>query len=238
MNLTKQDISIIRSALAAARLAGVEQAVIGDGAIRGAAVDQTSAIISPLPLSLPPELKIGIGRLTELEKRISLFGPDLEIEVVPKDEKSVQSLELSEKRTKISFRCAAATLISTPKGIADEAVVALKLTAEEAQQLVKTVKTLGAEAVAVVVGKAGNVRFTGMSPANEKFAVEIEASAECLDEQVALTASYKAPRFCQVLEAAAKLGDVEPTIGAGGTFAITLDGHLLVLIAESEGDEE
>lgn len=74
MKFTSQDITELRKIVSAARVLEIEGIVIADGMVGGARIAMDGAIVSPNNLSISEALKIGIGRVNELDKRLGIFG--------------------------------------------------------------------------------------------------------------------------------------------------------------------
>jgi hypothetical protein len=73
MKLTPKDVEEFKSILAACKVLGIDGVVIYEGMARGVLPSTDAAIISKAKLSISEALRIGIGRVAELEKRLAIF---------------------------------------------------------------------------------------------------------------------------------------------------------------------
>lgn len=239
MKLTKQDVELLKNAFIACKTTGIESVVITEGMIRGASPDRNTAIISEIGLSIDPTLKIGISKLSDLEKRLALFGTlDVAIEGTEKENKDVAILNMQAGRTKAQLRCTAERLIRYPKANNDTQAVSVFFSKEEAQHVAKAVKTFGAEHVTIMVTTSGTVKIECKDASNDVFSLDLETQAEFVEDASITIFNYFASNFTAVLDAVAKTDEiVVVNIGEGGSLQIPVRSHTLIIIPVDEGDE-
>jgi len=241
MKLTANDIENLRSAFAVCRIAGIDAAVITEGKIRGAAPSFKMAIISDVGFSFDPEIKIGIGRISEFEKRLSIFAGNVEGEGKTNDKNEVSMLTMKVAKSSIQFRCTSEKLIKYPKENNDLAVCTIRASKAEIAQISRAVKSLAAETLTIAVGRGGIVRFECSAPTNEAFSTELAAEALFVNDPQGIVHIYEGDRFASVLDAAARdVEEIEFSLGESGSISLPIKGHLLIAVpnADQENDDE
>ncbi len=241
MKMTIDDIEQLRSAFAVCRIAGIDAVVVTDNRIAGVASSNKMALISNLNFSFDPTLKIGIGRVAELEKRLSIFTSTPDIEMTVNDRNEASLLTISSGKSKIQFRCTAERLVKYPKSNEDEDLCVIKISKAEVSQITRAVKTLGAEALTLAIGRDNSVKVECLSPTNESFATLLEASSDFIDAPQAIVNSYEGDRFTTVLDAASRDSEsLDLVIGAFGSITISMKGHTLIAMpnVNQEDDDE
>lgn len=242
MKLTTSDIQKLRLALNAAKVINADLAVLADGKIMGVNDKREAAIISELPLSVSGTVRIGFGssRLVEFEKRLALFGEQVEAELKLSDKTGdVSLITLQAGRSKVQFRCTSLSLLERkyPQENADDPLVTVFLTKEEISQLSRASKTLSAETLVVKIGRAGEVHLEAADSNNDRFSVDLEKPAEFVDEAEPTVFVYSADRLTALLDAGAKDYDIMGLIiGQGGSLTGLVRGHTLIIMPQSQGE--
>lgn len=242
MKMTADDVLKIKSAIAIARIAGIDAIVITNNIVAGLLPSTKLALISTMKFSFDPALKIGIGRIAELEKRLSIFGStELEIEGKGTDAGEISVLNISAGKSKVQFRCTSERMIKYPKGNDDPAIAVVTGTKAEIQQIARAAKTLGAETITLAIGRTAAVKFECSSPTNEMFSTELAAAAVFENDQQAIVHIYEADRLAAVLDAAVRDADeLSIVVGEFGSLTIAIKGHTLIAMPEAnmESDDE
>lgn len=238
MKTIQTDIVELKSILAACKLVGVDGVVIHEGQARGAPSSLNSAILTEARLSIPQDLRIGIGRVSELEKRLNIFSGPVEIEGKANDKGDVSMLTISSGKTKVQFRCTSANLMTYPKVNEDQPIAMITFTKNEVQQLSKAVKTLAATEIVVQVSRTGVVKLECSDDTNDRFDVELEKEVEFVEDAESIVQTYVANVFVDVLDAACKNSE-ETTIllGEAGSIVVTANGHTLLVLPQINGEE-
>ncbi len=242
MKLTASDIQKLRQALAAAKIISADLAVLADGKIMGVNDKREAAIISELKLSVPSEVRIGLGsgRLVEFEKRLALFGEQVEAELKLSEKSGdVSLITLQSGRSKVQFRCTSLALLERkyPQENADEPLVTIFFSKEEINQLSRASKTLGAETVVIKVGRAGEVHIEVADSNNDRFSADLEKAADFVSEAEPTVFVYSADRLTALLDAGAKDYDTMGLIiGEGGSLTGIVRGHTLIIMPQTQGD--
>jgi len=239
MKLNTTDIEKLKTALTVSRIVGIELAVLRDGKILGVNDKRDAAIISRLELSCSAEIKVGIGRVDELTKRVSLFGDGVEAELKVNDKSEVSQITLSAGRTKLQFRCTSMSLLDRkyPQENADTEAVVVTFTRGEITQLAQGARTLGAENIVVKVDRAGTVHAECADSNNDRFALVLEKQAEFVVEPESIVFVYRADLLANLLSNAAKDQDeVSVVIGEGGSLTCLLKGHSLIIMPQATGE--
>ena len=193
MKFTPDDNRKIRAALAACKLADIDLAVISEGKIRGLSESRNAAIISALELSVDPSVQIGITRLSELIKRLELFGDEILIEGEIRESKNMMAkLNIRGKAGKIEFRCTDVALIDKkyPKANNDQPSAVLIFTKTEVALISRAVKTLGAEQLTIQVKRDGAVHLESLDTSSDRFETDLSTPAQFVDEPYPSVFSY------------------------------------------------
>lgn len=240
MRLTSSEaLDTLKTILAISKHLSIDALVITGGRVGGASADRQVAIISDIDLGIDKVIKLGIGRIGELEKRLSLFGAGLVIEGKVNDNHDAVMLTLSEGRSKMQYRCTAERLIKYPKANGDEPSFVVTLTKSEAIQLVKAVKTLGAETVVLKVDRSAGVGFESSDATNEQFGINLEAKADFVNDVEATVITYKASNFTSLVELVGRNSEnVELIIGEGGSITVTCSEFDIVMMPYVTEDTE
>ena len=242
MKLSVAEVDQLRSAFAIARTAGIDAVVITEGLVRGMSPTAKMALISPVNLELDQSIKIGIGRINELDKRLAIFGadtPTAELKLNDKNEVQVLELITTSRKTKVQFRCTSEKMIKYPKANEDEPVLTITAAQAEVAQIARAVKTLGAELVTLAVGRDKSVRFECSSPTNEAFATVLDAPAAFESDPQAVVHTYEGDRLATVLDAAAREAkEISLIVGEFGSVTLTIKGHVLVAMPEANQEDD
>lgn len=240
MKLSSADIQKLHAALAVSRVIGTDLAVLHDSKIMGVNDKRDAAIISALKLGCPPGLKVGIGRVDELAKRLALLGADAEAELKINDRNfEVSQITLTAGRTKVQFRCTSMSLLERkyPQENADTPMAAITVDRAEITQLSQAVRTFGAEDISVKVESTGGVRVECADSNNDRFELLLERPAEFLGTPELMIFLYRADLLATLLSAASKdLEEVSFIIGEGGSLTCLLRDHTLILMPKATGD--
>ncbi len=234
MKLNNDDILKIRSALLACKVAGLDSVVISNGMLRGLGDKQHGAVFSEMKLSIDPTIEIGISKLGELEKRLSLFGEEVSVELELTDAKKARKLTVKGHLGKIEFRCTDSKLIKYPKENNDEAMAAISFTKPEIALMVKGTKVMGAEQIVVQVKRGGGVHVESLDQNNDRFELAASLPVEFFNEEYPSVNSFDTSSngvFIGMLEHAAKDSDVVTLVlTKAGQFRITAYGYDLLAI--------
>jgi hypothetical protein len=238
MKLISKDIETLRSVLSACKVIGVEGVVIHESMARGAKISLDAAILTHAPLSISEDLRIGIGRVGELEKRLAIFSGDVEIELKANDAGDVSMLTLSSGKTKMQFRCTAANLMRYPKSNDDPEFGTITFSRTEVSQLSKAVKTLSPQTIVLQVSRAATVRLECVDSSNDRFDIELAKPILFADEKEGVVQTYLASLLIDVLDAAAKdAEEITLVLGQSGSITASARGHTLLVMPQITGEE-
>lgn len=231
MHLASNEVEKLKSIIALCRQVGIEVVVIAEGKVLGANEARNLAIISETDFIQSTGLKLGIGRVSELEKRLSLFSEaDATIKSTDKGEISV--ITLSSGRTKAQFRCTGMALLERryPRGNNDEQHVVVTLSKNEVSQFTKAARVFSSAKVVMKVDAVGTCRIECADSVNDQFVMDLEKPVSFVAEDDAAVFTYVANNFCQAIDLAAKdLDEVDLVIGKAGSITVLVKGHTLVL---------
>jgi len=192
VKLTTEDNRKLRAAIAACKLADIDLAVIAEGKIRGLSESRNAVIFSDLVLSIDPEIQLGITRLSELDKRLALFGDDILVEGDLTDAKKVRKLAIRGKAGKIEFRCTDVAMLDKkyPKENHDVPGTVITFSKAEIALISRGVKTLGAEQLTIQVKRDGAVHIESLDTSNDRFETDLVTNADFIDDAVSSVFSY------------------------------------------------
>ena len=237
MKLSQEEIIILKKALDTCKIVNIESAVISENKIRGAAITKDVAIISPLSITLN-DLKLGIGRINELKKRLDLYGNDANIELTENDKNDITQVNISAGKSKMQFRCTAERQIRYPKSNDDIPFAKISFSKEEFLQLSKATKTLGAASVVIHSSRKGDIKVEcAEESTNDKFALELENTAEFTEDETSFIFTYKAANLIAALDSCNKEDQINLIIGERGSITLPINGFTIMIMPQINGDE-
>ena len=238
MKLNPKDIEELKLILAACKVIGVDGVVITEGMARGARPSLDAAILTQANLSISEALRIGIGRVPELDKRLAIFAGGVEIEGKVSEAGDVSMLTLSAGKSKMQFRCTSTSLMKYPKSNEDPPLGTVSLSRAEVAQLSKAARTLSAETVVMHVSRAGAVTLECVDSSNDKFVTELTDPIEFSGEQESVVQTYLAGLLVDVLDAAAKENEVVTlTLGQAGSVTTRVKKQTVLIFPQVTGEE-
>ena len=239
MKLTHEDLLRIRSAFAVCRSGGIESVVISEGQIRGISAAGKAAIISKLGVNTG-DARIGVGRISDLEKRLAIFPGEMLAEGTVNQNNDCALLSIKAGRSTIQFRCTAEKFIKYPKSMSDDAICSFAMTKSEVQQLARAVRTLGAEIITFQFKKSDNsIHIESTSPTNETYKTVLEGSAEFVGDPQNIVHVYEGNCLSTMLDIAARDVDaVDVILGEAGSLTIIINGHTMVMMPEANNEGE
>jgi hypothetical protein len=231
MFLPKAEVEKLRDIISICRQVGIEVVVVDGKQVLGANEARNLAIISETDISFQDGVKLGIGRVSELDKRLNLFAEaEATLKVSEKGEISV--ITFSAGKSKAQFRCTSLALLERryPKENADQPLAVVGLNKAEVAQFYRAVKTFGAASVVLRVDRTGGSYLECSDQAvGDRFTMDLEKSSQFLDEAEPFVFTYVAPNFCQLVDMAAKDSEeVDLVIGQAGSLTALVKGHTFV----------
>lgn len=240
MKLTTDDVELLRGALTVCRIIGVDAIVINEGQIRGCTPSMKGAILTKTAIKVDPTLNLGLSRLSELEKRLSIFSGPVTIEGKMSDNGvDVSQLTLASSGSKVQFRCTKSTLIKYPKANNDEQALTVVMTKAEANQLTRALKSLKSETAVLKVGRDGVAGFEAIDSTNDRFSMDLEKQVDFENEPAPTVLTYEADRFATIIDSAAHDADeIHLRIGEFGSITLVVKGHTVLIMPHVTGEEE
>jgi hypothetical protein len=239
MNFSTSQVTELRSALSVCKAVGIESVVVADGKIMGANDKRTLAIIAECPIVKAGDPKIGIGRISELSKRIELFDDELVIDAKEGQRGDFVQLTLQRNRTKAQYRCTATSMIPHPKENEDPAQAVIALSKDDATSLVKAIKTFGAETALMKIASSGDVHIECADSTNDQFSTVLPQPASFVNEPSNVLFTYSAANITTVLAVAAadlQNENLELVVGENGSVTLLVKGRTIVLIPNASED--
>lgn len=232
MKLTSKDVEELRKILVVSKTIGVEGIVLTEGMARGATIAIDAAIITKSNLSLPEDLKIGIGRVSELEKRLDIFSGEVTGECKANDSGTVTQITFTSGKSKVQFRCQSPDLMKYPQSNSDEPVGEITFSKAEAQQVSKAAKRMSSENIVLAVSRSGVVKLECVDSANDKFEIELSAQVKYAEDAESIVQTYLASLFVELIDSISREAEeFTVTIGQQGSLTATLKGHTIMVLS-------
>lgn len=237
IQLSQQDVKALKLGLQTCKSVGIDcVAIVGD-LISGINDGNNLCIISKIQLSCPPQTKVGIGRVTDLVKRLDLFSDDIDITLKAGETGDVSLINMSEKRSKAQFRCSFLSTIRHPKENSDVAQTVAKVKRDDLQAIVKAIRVYGAETVKFRISTNGSISVSMTDKTNDLFQLEIDNRAEFVDSEPSqpLNFAYAASNVSTIFDLAQKEFDtVTIVVGEGGSLTTKVNTHDIILLPSAE----
>lgn len=234
MNFSSSMVDSFKNVLTVCKQVGIEVVVLAENRVMGANGARNLAIISDSGLNLADDVKIGIGRLNELEKRLGLFGEKFDISCKLNEKSEVALMNLSSGKMKAQFRCTSMTMLERkyPKTNEDPPQLVLTLGKSEVASMTRAIKTYGSANVILKVNRSGSAQLECSDSSNDQFVLDVEKAVERVNEDgQAVLLTYNAANFCQVLDLAAKDSDeITLVIGEYGSLTSQVKGFSIVMV--------
>lgn len=233
MNFSSSMVDNFKRVITVCKQVGIEVVVLAENRVMGANGARNLAIISDSGLNLADDVKVGIGRLSELEKRLGMFSEKIDISCKLNDKSEVALMSLSSGKMKAQFRCTSMTMLDRkyPKTNEDPPENVLTLHKSEVAAITRAIKTYGSANVIVKVNRNGSAQLECSDSSNDQFTIDIEKGVEQNEAGQAVLLTYNAANFCQVLDLAAKDEDEIPlVIGGYGSMTAQVKGFSIVMV--------
>ena len=246
MKLTTENTAKLTALLNTAGICGIESIVIIDNKARGINPAKTCFLVSSDNLPQFPQ-KIGLGRLKDLQSRISVFTDKSDVVVDAKESErgEITSLEVSSGRNRVQYRCQSTVLLadSIPKNVPDAFNPAYKLfiNKDEIKMILDAVRVMGSKRVTLSIKGDRSVSFTTSDASNDNFTVAISTPAERITEDEETVVNYYAVDvFSPVMKELMSLDTAVVQVGERGTMTAKINQHNVVLLPQvnDAGEEE
>ena len=215
----------------------IDSVVLSDGKVMGAASSKKLAIISETSLSIDRTTNVGIGRLSELEKRLSLFEGSVNITGEPGKSGEIMRLTMQSGKAKAQFRCTATSMLKYPKENSDVPLVVISLSRAEVTQLSRAAKTFGAETIIFKIASSGDVHIECVDSTNDQFTTSTEKKAEFIDEAETVLFTYLSSYLCTVLDTGVRDADsIDLVFGQSGSITALVKGYSLMIMPNINED--
>lgn len=244
MKLDQEQTQLLSNLLSVASICGIGSIVIVDGKARGINESKTCALISTD--NLPQfSTKIGIGRIRDLQSRITVFAgkTDVVVDVKESDRGEVSALEISSGRNKVQYRCTSVVMLndSIPKNVPDAFTPAVKIfmQKDEMRTLLDAVRVMGSKKITLVVKTDRTVSFTVADAGNDNFTVTLNTPAEIINADETIVQYYSADVLGPVMKEKMDGDTAVFNLGERGTFSTSVHGHTVIALPQigDDGDE-
>lgn len=246
MKLTTENTTKLNALLNTASICGIESIVVIDDKARGINPAKTCFLVSSDNLPQFPQ-KIGLGRLKDLQSRISVFADksDVVIDAKESERGEITSLEVSSGRNKVQYRCQSTVMLadSIPKNVPDAFNPAYKLfiNKDEMKMILDAVRVMGSKRITLAIKGDRTVSFTTSDASNDNFTVALSTPAERITEDEDTVVNYYAVDvFSPVIKELMSLDTAVVHVGERGTMTAKINQHSVVLLPQvnDDGEEE
>lgn len=236
--MDNESVSNLFDLLKVCSVCSIDAVVIEDGKIRGLNEAKTCAIISTNKV---PDFgaPIGLSRLSALRSRMNLLGADLKLTVKDTRGGEVSNLEMSQGRSKSTYRCTSRTVLVSqnraPKGIEDEHFSTVDITVTELKLVLDAIRAMGADEVQFSLHSDREVHVKIADSSNDSFALQLAAPHDVTDYG---SFRYSAETFISVLKAIdSKDEKLNMSFTAHGILTLDILGYnVFVLPNMEQGD--
>jgi hypothetical protein len=233
IKFTPQDITALKNAISAARLVGVDAFVIRDGKVSGVSEKMNGCIFSDFSFTDNHDIKIGLNRLSELDKRLSLFGDSIDVTLDVTSEGKAKIMHIKTASGRVEFRCTDPKMIKAPTEITDPVVAVGVMSKAEVSQIVRGVNVLSSEKIMMHIDRNQIIRFEAKDSTNDTFEFKLENPAEFIDEATPMLTSFDGAGgvIAKLLDASSKECDpVTFSISQTGQLRVTYNSYELIAI--------
>jgi hypothetical protein len=229
MNLSKDDIRNLRDAISICKVIGIEDLVVEDGKVLAFNPSKTAAIVSPIEMSIPTSVKMGLPRVKELDTRMAMFD-ECEITLNLTAAEDVKTISITHEKMKVSFRCELARAIEHPKGVNMDIFASFYMTPSELKVISRGIKAMNADTVDITVSSSA-VTFSAADVNNELFKIELENEPQFEDEISMEMFTYSSDVICNLFAAIARIDEaVHVTITQQKLLGVEYFNHNVYLI--------
>lgn len=239
MKLNLESVNQLASLLDVCRAAGIESAVVNEGKFRGIDTAKTVCILTNAGFEIDEGTSLGIGRIGELAKRLSLFTGNISIDTTVNQRNEISSLNISSAKSKATYRCTSEKLMRYPKANDDDSVATIELSRDEVTSIGRAISAMGAPHVIVHCSRNGNVKIECMEEStNDSYSIDIEAPATFEDEGTSFVLNFSSKIFRDLTSLEVK--NNEKVVIEFGSISATLkiNGHTLVMLSVLTGEED
>lgn len=229
MELTPQQVMMVKDALAVAATAGIDALVIEPTAVRGTNEDRTIMIVHhhDVPVDMPFG-SLGVGRVDTLLSRLNFMDACSDgtkssvtatVETTP-SKTYTRSLKIRSGRHSVDFRCANPDMIKAPKKISSEEKWVVVATPQLHSVLTRGQSMMGSDTVTIRAHQ-GSITAVIADVNSDKLEYALERVEAIDDDAEAIEFIHQYP-----------IKSLQGLLKASGTgmFTITADGFLVLKI--------
>ncbi len=239
MKLNLENVNNLQQALMVCRSVGIESVAISDGKFRGIDATKSICILSKLGFDIDTNITLGIGRITELSKRIELFKGDISIDTVLNARNEISQLNISAAKSKANYRCTSEKIMRYPKENEDPEVAIVKLTAEEVQSIAKAANAMGAGNVVVHCDKHGKISIDCTEDStNDTFSFELENTADFVNDAQSFVLSFLTKNWIAATTNAIKTSETVDIMFGNISATLEINGHPIVMVSMLTGEDD
>lgn len=234
MIIKPQVAAELKKVISLCKTLGIEGLAFVEGKVMGLNDKRNLCIISQLDLQA--DAKLGVGRVSELDKRFALFS-EATIDCRQNDKGEVTVMTMQAGRSKAQFRCTSLSVLKYPKSNEDPESFILTFTKDDVTNLVKALRTFGAETLVIRAGKDGAAVIEFSDKTNDVFSMVLESKVEFVGEESTTLFTYSADRFASILEIASREQEtVTAVIGESGSLTTLLRAHTIILLPSVDSE--
>lgn len=244
MKLKSDDTKNLTSLISAATMCGIDAVVVIDGKVRGINPAKTCVMLSTENVPAFSQ-KIGLGRLKELQSRLSVFSgkSDVVIDAKENDRGEISSIEISSGRNKVQYRCTSTVMLNDgiPKNVPDAFSPAYKvfIDKEEMKTTLDAIRVMGSKRITFCIKADRSVSITAMDSGNDNFTVSLATPAERITEdEDTIVNYYSVDVFAPIIKELMQFDTAVLHLGERGTLSAKMNGHMLIMLPQIGDDTE
>lgn len=241
MKLVDTEIKKIENLIQTCMPLGIDTVLISLDMISGINEDKTCILLTLNDEYIPnfDSHKVCLSRLGVLNSRLNLLRKDgLTINAKENDKKEISQLEISNRSSKIQYRCMSPNLIKAPKGVNDPAKWVLTLSNDEIELINGAVKVMGSKKL-IIHKKEDNCFVECSDTNNDLFSSGLSNKCQWVKEDEEDTNEnfvfyYSTEILLSFLKLAKTHDSVSIIIGEMGTLTGFANGFTCVIIPTVE----
>lgn len=243
MELTKQDIAKIASHIDAAKICGISTIVFNNHFAYAMSDNHSACIVSPCELSIPKAVSIGIGSISDFEKRFSNYQSSAVMSLEVRSDNKTKSVTFRTSKSKMTFRCTDHSKITYFRNVDDEDCGAFEISKDEAVEIKKAISTmLKPEYVFLSISSKGDVVIKVRDQNNDEFECFLDSPFTPFDGHATMTYmnkfDCKGP-FMTSMQEFIKNGDrIGFTVTESGNIKAIFDSQVEVYLIPSITSED
>lgn len=232
--LSAETLETLRTSITIAQMTNVDSLIIDENTIRGQALVDAIAIVTPTPCKVEFTV-LGLNRLNLLHNRLNLIADNDKCEAFTEDDGNrILKLIFKTPKTKIEFRCADPAKIKAPSKVNDPSYYSFKVLDDTIQLLTRSNIAMDADKV-TFTGSQGKVFIKVLDTSGDVLEHEVSDNLQfnpnC--DKTEFEATYKTKKLIPLLKDCARNGGAEVNITRRNIFGVKVRNFNIFVIPEA-----